>query len=261
MRLPGIFISHGSPMLALDAGPTGQAWQALAQLLSKPRAIVAVSAHWSAPITLIGSTKEHSAIHDFYGFPAALYDIAYMPPGEPALAKAVYEQLQRSDWPAQLDNMRGLDHGAWVPLRRMYADADIPVVPVSINSQRGPDYHYRLGQILAPVLHDDVLLLASGGMTHNLGEIMWGATAENTPKYVMDFQDWFHTKLKANDINALLDYRRLAPQAQRAHPGDEHLLPLFVALGAAGNKAIASRDYSAITEGVLAMDVYRFQGI
>lgn len=245
-------------MLALDSGPSGETWQTLAQFLPRPRAIIAVSAHWSAPTTQIGSAARPSTIHDFYGFPAELFEISYEPPGAPALAQAAYELLQQSGWPAELDSKRGLDHGAWVPLSRMYPDADIPVLPVSINEQCGPDYHYRLGQALAPMLDKDVLLLAMGSLTHNLGEIRWGADERHAPQHVRDFQQWFYEKLQQNDVEALLNYRQLAPQAQRVHPSDEHLLPLFVALGAAGAHPTVNRHYAAITEGVLAMDIYSF---
>ena len=245
-------------MLALDSGPSGEAWQTLAKTLPRPRAIIAVSAHWSAPVTQIGSAARLSTIHDFYGFPAELFEISYEPPGAPALAQATHDLLQKSGWPAELDPKRGLDHGAWVPLSRMYPDADIPVLPVSINEQRGPDYHYRLGQALAPMLDEDVLLLATGSLTHNLDEIRWGADERHAPQHVRDFQQWFYEKLQQDDLEALLDYRQLAPQAPRAHPSDEHLLPLFVALGAAGAHPAINRHYAAITEGVLAMDVYSF---
>ena len=243
-------------MLALDSGPAGQAWQTLAQSLPRPRAIIAVSAHWSAPITQIGSAARLSTIHDFYGFPAELFKISYEPPGAPELAQAAYELLQKSGWPAELNSKRGLDHGAWVPLSRMYPNADIPVLPVSISEQRAPDYHYRLGQALAPMLDEDVLLLATGSLTHNLGEIRWDADEHHAPQHVRDFQQWFYEKLQQDDIEALLNYRQLAPQALRAHPSDEHLLPLFVVLGAAGTHPTVNRHYAAITEGVLAMDIY-----
>ena len=140
----------------------------------------------------------------------------------------------------------------------MYPAADIPLLPVSINERQGPDYHYRLGQALAPMLDEDVLLLATGSLTHNLGEIRWGADERHAPQHVRYFHQWFYEKLQQDDLKALLDYRQLAPQAPRAHPSDEHLLPLFVAFGAAGAHPAVHRHYAAITEGVLAMDIYSF---
>jgi 4,5-DOPA dioxygenase extradiol len=258
LRLPTVFVSHGSPMLALESGATGQAWRALGSTLARPRAIVALSAHWSAPITTIGSGARHDTIHDFYGFPAALYQLRYDSPGDPTLAQQLSNALEQAGWPVRLDAQRGLDHGAWVPLRAMYPEADIPVVPVSINAHRDPSYHYRLGQVLRPALPDDVLLLASGSLTHNLQEFEPGRGHEPAAGYVQEFQDWMHRHLQAGDLASLLDYRRQAPAAARAHPSDEHLLPLYAALGAAEPPLRATRHLDIVTERILAMDIYSF---
>lgn len=257
--LPTLFVSHGSPMLALDPGATGAAWRGLAERLPKPRAIVAVSAHWSAPTPVIGNGRHHQTIHDFYGFPAALYQLRYDTPGDPALAEQLALALETSGWTAALDPQRGLDHGAWVPLRSMYPAADIPVVPVAINAHRDPAYHYHLGQALRSALSDDVLLVASGSLTHNLHEFVPGRQALPPPAYVEEFQQWVFERLQAADLPALLDYRRQAPAAERAHPTDEHLLPLFVALGAAATPPVANRHHAAVTERILAMDIYSFE--
>jgi len=256
--LPTLFVSHGSPMLALDPGATGAAWRALAAQLPRPRAIVAASAHWAAPVPTLGSAARHSAIHDFYGFPAALYQLRYDAPGDPPLAAAMADALTAAGAPARLDPLRGLDHGAWVPLREFYPRAGVPVVPLSINPRQDPRYHYRLGQALRAALDQDVLLLASGSLTHNLYEFAPGRAGMPAAGYVVEFQDWFHERLQAGDIDALLDYRRRAPHAERAHPSDEHLLPLFVALGAAGERPRVTRHFSEVTERILAMDVYAF---
>ena len=253
-RLPTVFVSHGSPMLALDAGAAGSAWQQLAEQLPRPRAVVAVSAHWSAALPTLGNGAHHATIHDFYGFPAALYQVQYRTPGDPQLAESLQQRLSA----ARLDPERGLDHGAWVPLSSMYAAADVPVVPLSLNARLGPAHHYALGEALAPLLADDVLLLASGGLTHNLREFRPGADGLPPPDYVLEFQDWFYQRIQAGDIDALLDYRQRAPGAVRAHPTEEHLLPIFVALGAAGTGAQATRHYAAISERILAMDAYSF---
>ncbi|WP_035053930.1 dioxygenase family protein [Andreprevotia chitinilytica] len=257
-RLPTVFVSHGSPMLALGAGETGYAWRKLAESLPKPRAVVVFSAHWSSPLPAVGAAAQHGTIHDFYGFPAPLYDVRYDTQGEPALAQRLAQGLQDAGWPARIDVERGLDHGAWVPLKDMYPQADVPVVPVSINNRQSPAWHYQLGHALAPLLDDDVLLLASGSLTHNLYEIEPGRDGETPPPYVTAFQDWFHAKLTAGDLPALLDYRRQAPDAERAHPTQEHLLPLFVALGAAGANPDVTRHFDKVTERILAMDVYGF---
>lgn len=255
-RLPTVFVSHGSPMLALRPGATGAAWRDLSAGMPRPRAVLVASAHWSAPGPLIGSGARHETIHDFGGFPAPLFALRYDAPGDPRLAHQLAEGLTAAGWPARPDPQRGLDHGAWVPLRELYPQADVPIVPVSIDARHDPAHHYRLGQALAPLLGEDVLLLASGSLTHNLYEWRHGEAAP--AGYVREFQSWIFERLQAGDVDALLDYRRRAPAAERAHPTDEHLLPLFVALGAAGSPPRVERRFEAVADGVLAMDVYSF---
>lgn len=256
-RLPTIFISHGSPMEALDAGRAGQAWTELAAALLRPRAIVMVSAHFSAPYPVLGTTAQHDTIHDFYGFPQELYALRYNAPGEPDLAFQLAEALQAQGLPVRTEPNRGLDHGAWVPLRYMYPDADVPVINLSIDENKGPAYHYQLGQALASSLADDVLLIASGSLTHNLGDFR--RPHRSAPRYVTAFQAWMQDRLKARDMTALLDYRGQSLEGVQAHPSDEHLLPLFVALGAAGEQSEARVWFSEINHQILAMDVYRFE--
>lgn len=256
-RLPTLFVSHGAPTLALDPGATGAAWSALAAGLPRPRAVVVVSAHWDAARTRVGSGPRHATIHDFYGFPEPLYRLRYEPPGDPALAERLAAGLTAAGLPAVPDAERGLDHGAWVPLRSMYPAADVPVVPLSLDARRGPAWHYRLGQALAPLLEADVLLLASGSLTHNLGEFRPGH-AGPVAEYVTRFQDWVHEQAVGGDVEALLDYRARAPGAERAHPSEEHLLPMFVALGAAGEPLRARRHHAGVADGALALDVYSY---
>ncbi|TWI55593.1 4,5-DOPA dioxygenase extradiol [Pseudomonas duriflava] len=256
-RLPTVFVSHGSPMEALDAGSAGRAWRALADTLPRPRAIVIVSAHFSAPYPVVGTAAQYDTIHDFYGFPPELYQLRYDAPGDPALAMHIVETLQAQNWPVRVHPSRGLDHGAWVPLRYMYPEVDIPVVNVSIDEHQDPSYHYRLGQALTAALDDDVLLIGSGSLTHNLSDFRRQTGA--APAYVTAFQRWIQERLRAGDIAALLDYRQQAPDSVRAHPSDEHLLPLFVALGAAeGAGDNVKVHFSEIAYQVLAMDLYSF---
>ena len=257
--LPSLYISHGSPMTALQPGLVGQRLAELVKTLPRPRAIVLASAHWLARRPLVGGAAQPQTIHDFGGFPPALYEIQYPAPGEPALAQQVFERLQAAGLQPHLDPIRGLDHGVWVPLRLLYPDADIPVVPVSIQPELGPAHHLALGKALAPLREQDVLVIGSGSITHNLHDWRSGYADGKEAPYVRPFIEWIEQRLAANDVSALLDYRRQAPYAERAHPTDEHLLPLYFALGAAGGSRLgAQRIDAGVDMGFLAMDIYRF---
>ena len=256
--LPTLYISHGSPMTALQPGPVRERLAELAAGLPRPRAIVIATAHWLTPQPEVGASAQPETVHDFFGFPAPLYEIRYPAPGAPALAEQVLRWLAQAGLQATADPSQGLDHGAWVPLRLLYPDADIPVVPLSIQPNRDPAHHLAVGRALAPLRDEGVLVIGSGSITHNLGDLRMGYGAEREAPYVRPFIAWVEERLAAGDIDALLDYRRQAPFAQRAHPTDEHLLPLFVALGAAGVQPTAQRIDAGIDHGILAMDIYRF---
>ena len=263
--LPSLYISHGSPMTALQPGATGARLAELAQALPHPKAIVIASAHWLARAPLVGAAAQPQTVHDFHGFPPALYQLRYPAPGAPALAAHVADLLDEAGLAPRLDPQRGLDHGVWVPLHLLYPAADIPVVPLSIQPEQaglnpGPAHQYAVGRALAPLREEGVLLIGSGSITHNLHDFRAGYSAEREAPYVRPFTGWIEQKLAAGDTGALLDYRRQAPFAQRAHPTDEHLLPLFFALGAAGDGAQARRIDAGIDLGFLAMDIYRFDG-
>ncbi|HET8608125.1 MAG TPA: class III extradiol ring-cleavage dioxygenase [Burkholderiales bacterium] len=255
---PTLFASHGAPTLALDPGKTGEALRRLAADIARPQAILVASAHWSGSALALGASEHPETIHDFGGFPEALYQIEYSAPGAPDLARHAQQLLAAQGFDAALDTGRGLDHGAWVPLRLMYPDADIPVTQISLQSRLGPKHHYRIGEALAPLRDDGVLILASGSLTHNLYEIGAFDPDASTPEWVEGFRQWIAQRIEANDIDTLLRYRELAPAAVRNHPTDEHFLPLFVALGAAGSDYHAKRIDSGMTYGILAMDAYVF---
>ena len=257
-RLPSLYISHGSPMTALQPGLTGERLAELAAALPRPQAIIVASAHWLSRQPQVGGAAAPETLHDFGGFPAALYQLRYPAPGAPALAQRVLRLLDQAGLAPTLNTDRGLDHGAWVPLRLLYPAADIPIVPVSIQPELGPAHHYALGQALAAPRDEGVLVIGSGSITHNLHDLRAGYSDERQAPYVKPFIEWIEQKLTAGDVDALLDYRRQAPFAERAHPTDEHLLPLFVALGAAGVNARAQRIDAGIDMGLLAMDIYRF---
>ncbi|POA21711.1 dioxygenase [Pseudomonas sp. FW300-N1A1] len=253
--LPSLFISHGSPMLALEPGASGPALARLAAELPTPSAIVIVSAHWESQDLRVSSGEHPRTWHDFGGFPAALFAVQYPAPGQPALAAQVADRLKADGLPAQLDSKRPFDHGVWVPLSLMYPRADIPVVQVSLPSRLGPALQTRVGQVLSSLREQGVLLIGSGSITHNLQELDWHAGPESVEPWAKVFRDWMIEKLAANDEAALHDYRQQAPHAVRSHPSDEHLLPLYFARGAGGDFSIAHQGF---TLGALGMDIYRF---
>lgn len=256
--LPSLYVSHGSPMTALHPGATGARLAELAASLPRPEAIVVASAHWLAHSPQVGAAALPATVHDFHGFPPELYGLRYPAPGAPALAARVAALLDQAGLAPRIDPARGLDHGAWVPLRLLYPQADIPVVPLSIQPGLGPAHQYAVGRALAPLRGEGVLVIGSGSITHNLHDFRAGYDATREAPYVRPFIRWIEGRLAAGDRDALLDYRRQAPFAERAHPTDEHLLPLFVALGAAGERPRVQRIDAGIDLGFLAMDIYRF---
>ena len=253
--LPSLFISHGSPMLALEPGASGPALARLAAELPRPRAILVVSAHWESSDLRVSCNPPPETWHDFGGFPAALFAVQYPAPGDPELAAQVVELLQAEGLPAQLDSQRPFDHGTWVPLSLMYPQADIPVVQLSLPSRLGPALQTRIGHALAGLREQGVLLIGSGSITHNLRDLDWQAGPESVEPWAKAFRDWMIDKLAADDQAALHDYRQQAPNAVRSHPSDEHLLPLYFARGVGGEFSVAHQGF---TLGALGMDIYRF---
>jgi 4,5-DOPA dioxygenase extradiol len=252
---PSLYISHGSPMLALEPGASGPALARLAAEMPKPKAIVIVSAHWESNELLVSGNPQPETWHDFGGFPQALFDVQYPAPGNPQLAAEVVELLKNDGLPARIDAERPFDHGVWVPLSLMYPQADIPVVQVSLPTRGGPALQTRVGHALASLREHGVLLIGSGSITHNLRELDWHAGTESVEPWAQAFRDWMIEKLAANDETALHDYRQQAPNAVRNHPSDEHLLPLYFARGAGGAFSVSHKGF---TMGALGMDIYRF---
>jgi 4,5-DOPA dioxygenase extradiol len=255
MVLPSVFLSHGSPMHALEPGPAGEAWRALGRRLGRPRALVIASAHWETDRPMLTGSARPQTIHDFYNFPEPLYRLRYPAPGAPEVAERAKALLSDAGFPAGIDPERGLDHGAWSPLLYMYPDADVPVVQLSIQPALGPKHHLEVGKALRSLGSENVLVIGSGHLTHNLRD--WARGNGAPAPYAREFQDWVKQKIDGKDLEDLANYRTLSPQGVRAHPTDEHFLPLFVALGAAG-EGTPERVYDAIDSGVLAMDAYVF---
>jgi 4,5-DOPA dioxygenase extradiol len=226
VALPAIFLSHGAPTLVMEDIPARHFIAGLGASLPRPNAILCVSAHWETPQPAVSGAARPETIHDFYGFPDALYRLKYPAPGAPDLARRVTELIPE----AAIDPGQGLDHGAWNPLMLLYPNADIPVAQLSVQVAGGPKWQLDLGRRLAPLAKDGVLILASGGAVHNLRQFQ--VDSRKPADWAIAFDDWLAERIAAGDVEALLDYRRLKPEGRMAHPREEHFLPLFVALGA-----------------------------
>lgn len=256
-RLPALFVPHGAPTFALEPGEAGATLAGYARGLPTPKAILVVSAHWDTDLPSFSAACRPETIHDFYGFPQPLYAMRYPVCGAVPWAMEARTLLEEAGFQVALDPKRGLDHGAWVPLRIMYPEAAVPVTAMSVQSHLGPEHHYRLGQALAPLREAGVLILASGNLTHNLRH--FGLRAGAAPlDYVATFQQWLGDRIASHEVEQLLDYRRQAPGAVEAHPTEEHFLPFFVALGAAGEDYDTETVYRGIVHDMLVMDSYAF---
>ena len=258
-RLPTLFLSHGSPMHAVEPGPAGTAWAALGRALGKPRAVLMASAHWETDVPMVGGSAKPATIHDFGGFPPELYELRYPAPGAPDVAARAVALLKDAGIAAGIDGCRGLDHGAWVPLRWMFPEADVPVVQLALQPGRGAAHHVEMGRALAPLAGENVLIVGSGHVTHNLRDWMTNRRHPQPLAYARAFADWLQATLAAHDTAALVRYRDVAPEAERAHPTEEHFLPLFVAWGAAGAHPGVERVVEGLDAGVLSMDSYLFR--
>ena len=252
---PSLFISHGSPMFALEPGMLGPNLRAIGQSLRDISAVLVVSPHWQTRGVRVGTSAAPETIHDFGGFPPPLYQLQYPAPGAPDLAQDAARLLAQAGFEVTLDNRRGLDHGAWVPLRYLFPQARVPVFQVSLPHDIDAAGALRLGQALAPLRERGVLVIGSGSLTHNLYEFRQHI---RDPEYAQQFVDWIREAMAARDVEALVDYRRRAPHAERAHPSEEHYLPLLVAVGASFGTDTARLVEGGMTYDVLSMDSFAF---
>ena len=256
--MPSLFLSHGAPTLPLTDTPARSFLGHLGGMLARPKAILVISAHWETSVPTINAVDRNETIHDFGGFPRPLYELRYPAPGSPTIAAQVSDLLRGSGIDCRIDRSRGLDHGAWVPLLLMYPQADIPVLQLSVQPHLGTEHHLRIGRALAPLRQEGVLIIGSGSLTHDLSEFRGHGPNDPAPDWVNAFADWFQSALTTGRTDDLLDYRRQAPFAVKNHPSEEHLLPLYAALGAAGESARADRLHASSTYSILRMDVYAF---
>lgn len=253
-RMPVLFVSHGAPDALLKAPDTVNAWREIGRHIPKPQGILAVSAHWETSVPTVSLAVAPETIHDFAGFSPELYQLQYPAPGAPSLAERTATLLSAVGIPAARHPDRGLDHGAWVPLTVIFAEADIPVTQLSLTHQDAAA-HFALGQILTPLRDEGILIVASGAITHNFAWLDWRAANPSPPRpEALSFANWVGERLVTQNIPALLNYRT-APYGKEAHPTEDHILPLFVAMGAAGND-LPEQHRPAFAYGGLAMDAY-----
>lgn len=259
MNTPAIFVSHGAPTFALEPGRAGPLLHDIGRrvlALSGLRAVLVVSPHWRTRGLRISASARPETIHDFGGFPAPLYALQYPVAGEPAVAREVAALLAQSGLPAHLVDEQGLDHGAWVPLLHMLPDAPLPVLQLSLPIELRPADALALGRALAPLRDHGVLIVGSGSLTHNLYEFRQSET-EAPEDYVREFVQWARHAALAHDEAALVEFRG-APHSRRAHPSDDHYLPLLIAAGASGAGEAVEVIDGGVSYGVLSMEGYVF---
>ena len=249
---PLLFISHGAPTFALEPGVLGQELNNIGKSLTNIKAILIVSPHWQTDVIEVMTTQMPETIHDFYGFPKPLYELKYPALGSPSIALHTIDVLRKAGLQVQENNSRGLDHGAWTPLMHLLPEANLPVFQVSLPHSFDTQSSYHLGQAIASLRSEGVLIICSGSMTHNLSDLRLGAQGDLP--YVKGFSDWVKEAIIDNRLDQLLNYRQLAPNAVRAHPTEEHFLPLFIALGSRLNDDQLQILDGGISYGILAMD-------
>jgi 4,5-DOPA dioxygenase extradiol len=255
-KAPALFVSHGAPTFAVQPGLLGPALIGLGEQLSEVRAVVVVSAHWQTPGVQVMRTAAPDTIHDFGGFPPELYRLQYRPPGSPEVAAEAAQILEAAGYKVRFDDKRGLDHGVWVPLRYLISKANVPVLQVSMPYDLSAEGAVLLGNALAPLRERGVMIIGSGSLTHNLYEI--GRVTPGDVAYAQSFAAWVRRHVERRDIAALTDYGRRAPSPERAHPTEEHFLPLLVALGASDAMDAVRVIEGGMTYGILSMESYGF---
>ena len=245
---PAVFFGHGSPMNAMETNRYSTAWRNYGATVPKPKAILAISAHWFTRGTAVTAMANPRTIHDFGGFPDQLYRMDYPAAGDPELAKRIATAL--GDLPVSLDTHWGLDHGTWSVLTHVFPEADVPVIQLSIDGTKPASWHWALAERLAALRRDDVMILGSGNITHNFGEIEWGAT--RAAQWAVDFDNRIWEAVKAGDMAPLVDYLE-TPDGRRAAPTADHYLPVIYAAGARLDGDVATEITSGIDLGSFSM--------
>jgi 4,5-DOPA dioxygenase extradiol len=228
--MPVLFVGHGSPMNGIEDNEFSQYWKKLASEIEKPKAILCISAHWLTKGTFVTAMEKPQTIHDFGGFPQALFDVEYPALGDPKLAEETSKLITSTT--VGLDHDWGLDHGTWTIVRHMYPDADIPVLQLSIDYNQQAQYHYDLSKQIASLRKKGVLIIGSGNMVHNLGMVAWDKITENYGfDWTLEMNEIFKKKIEDNDHTALIQYEKLSTSSLLAIPTPDHYFPLIYTLG------------------------------
>jgi len=257
-RFPSVYVSHGSPMVILNNTAAKDFLSGYGRELGKPRAILIATAHFETRVPALTADAQPAMIYDFGGFPRALFEMTYRAPGDPVLAQRAAGLLGAAGMTAYPVEGRGYDHGTWVPLKLMYPDADIPVVQLSVQPQMSGAHHVAMGEALAPLRDEGVLVMGSGSMTHNLYELTRDDINGPAPDWVTRFGAWAHDAIEAGRTDDIAHWDERAPFARQNHPSPEHFLPLPFAMGAGGPGAKGRRVHTSCEYGVLMMDAYAF---
>ncbi|WP_138496425.1 DODA-type extradiol aromatic ring-opening family dioxygenase [Paenibacillus pinistramenti] len=258
MTMPSLFIAHGSPLLAVENSAYTAFLKRLGRRLPVPKAVVIFSAHWDEPQQQLTDADRYEAIHDYYGYPEELYQIRYSIPGDRKIAAEVQRLFQQGNLKHQTVPDRGLDHGAWIILKQLYPDLEIPAMELSIDSRRSPSEQYEIGKMLAALREQSVLIIGSGALVHNLR-----LPSQNGPvPQVEAFDQWISEKISRWTLPELFRYDKLAPNVRDAVPSyaQEHISPLFYAMGAADQERTAKRLFQDRRPGALNLDIWQFGG-
>lgn len=258
-QLPVLFVSHGAPTLPLENVPAREFLKELGSNFNKVNAVLCISAHWQTTVPTVNAVENPETIHDFYGFQEELYRIKYSAHGNLELSENVAGLVIESGLQCNIDDKRGLDHGAWVPLMLMYPNADIPVIQLSIQSHLDPLSHLKLGRALNELRNENILIIGSGGAVHPLGYPGFRFSGEPS-QWAKDFDNWLTNAVIGGDEESLINYRQMAPYSERAHPYPDHYMPLLVAFGAGGEGTKGSIIHQSWI-GDLGMAAYQFENL
>lgn len=257
--MPSLFIAHGSPLLAIENNDYTKFLNQLGQSLPRPKAVLLFSAHWESKVQQVSKVDQYRTIHDFGGFDPSLYTIQYPARGNHDIAKEIGDLFTNNGIHFNYETTRGLDHGAWVVLRMLYPQGDIPIIAMSVNPYLTPDEQYKIGKSLSELREKEILIIASGGTVHNLSALKWIENGE-VDLWALEFDDWLAQNLNNWDLQSLFHYDSLAPNASLAVPpyGNEHFVPIFYAMGAADNNPKATLLFREYRYGNLSHSVWQF---